>query len=81
MSQRTEIAAEVVGASIANKTTMAGAATGFAGWLVEINWLGMSGVLIALLGLLANVYFQIRRDRREARESDARIEAYRRGEL
>lgn len=77
MSQRTEIAAEVVGASLANKATMTGAATGFAGWLMSINWLGISGVLIALLGLLANVYFQVRRDRREAAESAARIEGMR----
>ena len=70
-----EIAMEVVGASVANKTTVAGALTGAVGWLAQVNWLGLSGVLIAILGLLVNFYFQHRRDKREAAESAARIEA------
>ncbi|MOA36852.1 hypothetical protein D3C78_1583990 [compost metagenome] len=54
---------------------MAGAATGLVGWLAQVNWIGIAGVIIAALGLAANIYFQIRRDRREAAESTARIEA------
>lgn len=68
---------EVVGAAVANKVTQAGAVAGFFGWLAQINWIGLSGVLIAVLGLAANFYFQHRRDRREQIESQARIEALR----
>ncbi|MCM2317811.1 MAG: holin [Pseudomonas sp.] len=71
----TELAAEVVGASLGQKATMAGAATGLVGWLAQVNWIGIAGVVIAALGLAANIYFQIRRDRREVAESTARIEA------
>lgn len=70
-----ELAMEVVGASVANKTTVAGAVTGAVGWLAHVNWIGLSGVFIAILGFLVNCYFQYRRDKREAAESAARIEA------
>lgn len=72
-----EIAMEVVGASVANKATAVGAVTGAVGWLAQVNWLGLSGVFIAIIGLLVNFYFQHRRDKREAAESAARIEALR----
>lgn len=74
----TEFAVEVVGASIAQKATVAGALTGAFGWLAQINWVGLTGVFVAVLGMTANIYFQLRRDRREAAESLARIEAIRR---
>ncbi|MCZ4321450.1 holin [Pseudomonas anguilliseptica] len=68
---------EAVGASVANKFTFGGAATGFIGWLAQVNWIGLAGVLIALAGLAANYYFQHRRDKREQEESAARIQALR----
>ena len=43
----------------------------------SLEWLGLSGVFIALVGLAANIYFQHRRDKREAAESMARIAALR----
>jgi len=49
----------------ANRTAEAGAVTGVVGWAASVNWIGWTGVLIALLGALANVYYQRRRDRRE----------------
>lgn len=73
--QHAELALEVIGASVANKTTVAGAITGAVGWLAQINWVGLMGVLFAAIGLAANIYFQLRRDRREAEESAARIAA------
>ena len=39
-----------------------------AGW----NWTAIITGAVAILGLLVQVYFQIRRDRRETRESRAR---------
>lgn len=68
---------EAVGISVSNKTTLGGAIAGAFGWIAEINWIGLAGVIIAALGLAANIYFQIRRDRREAAESAARIAALR----
>lgn len=68
---------EVVGASVANKGMMVGAATGFVGWLSQVNWIGISGVIVAAVGMLVSIYFQARRDRREAAESEARIQALR----
>lgn len=68
---------EILGSSVANKTTFAGGLTGLFGWLAQINWVGLIGVGVAILGLLFNVYFQIRRDRREAAESKARLQALR----
>ena len=75
MADRAEIAVEVLGASSASKVTQGGAVAGVFGWLASVNWIGLSGVLIALLGLLMNWYFQRRRDRRESAESAARIRA------
>ena len=72
MGDRAEIALEVVGASVANKATMAGAVAGTLGWLAQINWIGLSGVLVAVLGLAANFYFQRRRDKREQAEREER---------
>lgn len=66
---------EAVGASVANKGMLVGASTGFVGWLSQVNWVGFAGVAIALIGFLVNTYFQIRKDRREAAESQARIQA------
>lgn len=65
------------GIAVSNKTTVAGAAAGVLGWAVQVNWIGIAGLGIALLGFLVNFYFQARRDRREAAESAARIAALR----
>lgn len=77
MADKTELAVEVVGVSVANKATVAGAVTGALGWVAQINWIGLAGVMVAMLGLLTNVYFQHRRDKRETAESAARIAAMR----
>lgn len=68
---------EVVGASVASKGMFAGGAVGLVGFFSQVNWIGVSGVVIAVLGLLINLYFQVRKDRREHAESQARIQALR----
>lgn len=68
---------EAVGASVASKGMLAGGAAGLVGWLAQVNWIGIAGVAIAVLGFLVNTYFQVRRDRREDAESAARIQALR----
>ena len=66
---------EVVGASVASKGMLVGAGAGVVGFFSQVNWIGIAGVVVAVLGLLINVYFQVRKDRRESIESAARIEA------
>jgi hypothetical protein len=64
---------EVVGASVASKGMLTGGAVGLVGFFSQVNWIGVSGVVIAVLGLLTNLYFQVRRDRREHAESAERL--------
>lgn len=68
---------EVVGASVASKGMLTGGAVGLVGFFSQVNWIGVSGVVIAVLGLLINLYFQVRKDRREHEESQERIKALR----
>ncbi|MGP5446650.1 holin [Pseudomonas helleri] len=68
---------EAVGASVASKGMLTGGAVGLVGFFSQVNWIGVSGVVIAVLGLLINLYFQVRKDRREHDESAARIQALR----
>ena len=75
--QVNESVVDAVAVSITNKGMLGGAIAGLYGWLAQVNWIGLGGVLIALAGLAANVYFQHKRDRREAAESAARIAALR----
>jgi len=75
MASSPEGIVEAVGASVATKGMWTGAGAGFLGFLAQANWIGIMGVVLALLGFLVNTWFQIRKDRREAAESQARIEA------
>lgn len=72
MSEKAEFVVEALGVSVANKATVAGAVTGAVGWAAQINWVGLSGVVVAVIGLLFSVYFQWRRDVREARAHESR---------
>ena len=69
---RTDVALEVTAVSIGNKVMAGGALTGAAAWVAQINWMGLIGAAVAVLGFAASIYFQIRKDRRESRESEAR---------
>ena len=76
MTDKAGIAIEAAGVSVTNKATAAGALTGAVGWAASLDWVGLLGAFIAIVGLSANIYFQVRRDRREAKESAARIAAF-----
>lgn len=69
-------ALEATAISAASKTTYGGALAGIAGWLASQDWLTIVGVIVAVGGLASNLYFQIRRDRRESAVARARIAAY-----
>ncbi len=73
MADSSGMAVDAIGASFGSKTTVVGAGAGVVGWAAQIDLLGLAGVICAVLGLLINLYFQIKRDRREAAESNARI--------
>ena len=51
--------------STAQTTTISSAVVGFLSWLGSINWVGLISVLVAVIGLAANIYFMWRRDKRE----------------
>ena len=63
---------ETLAVSISNKGMLGGAIAGLYGWLIQVNWIGLGGFLIALIGLSANIYFQHRRDKREQAEREER---------
>lgn len=46
-------------------TTIGAGFAGLLSWLGQINWVGLISVLVAVTGLAANIYFQIKRDKRE----------------
>lgn len=70
-----EVAIEAAGISAANKTMALGAGFGATGWAAQVNWLGLIGVFVAVVGLLANLYFQHRRDKREKEMHQAKLAA------
>ncbi len=75
MTDRASAVVEATVASAANKTAVVGGITSALGWVTQVNWVAVTGVVVAVAGLLVNMYFQLRRDRRESAESAARIAA------
>lgn len=72
-------ALDVAAVSIASKTTAGGGVAGLIGFVASINWLGVSGFAIAILGYATNLYFQRRRDKRDQEEHAARMIAIQEG--
>jgi heme exporter protein D len=75
-SSRTSKHSAVVGSAttFGTKATYAGSGTALIGGLAANEWLAVVGVLIAVLGFLTNLYFQHRRDKREEREHQRRMD-------
>jgi len=61
--------------SISGKSCITGSAAALAGWAASINWLGVIGVIVAVLSLCSQIYFNIKRDRREMLEHRKRMES------
>lgn len=61
--------------SAASKTSVTGAATTVVGAVSNMDLLTVVGVLVAIGGFLINLIFQFRRDRRELKEHEARMNA------
>lgn len=51
--------------SLSSGTTIGAGAVGFLSWVGSINWVGLISVLVAVAGLITNVYFSWRRNKRE----------------
>lgn len=59
--------------SVATKTTASAGAAGLYSWIASVNWIGVISVFVAVVGLVANLYFQRRRDKREHEEHLAKL--------
>lgn len=81
MGLKTELVSGTFDASIASSGgKLAGVSGAFAAassWIAGVNWVTVSGALVAVGGLVVNVYFNYRRDQREQRELEARLDAIR----
>jgi len=59
---------------IADKTISGGALAGLIGWASQINWIGLTGALVAVGGLVVSFYFQHKRDKRESELHQAKLQ-------
>jgi len=59
--------------SAASWGSAGGGATSLYGWLTSNEMLAFIGAVVAVLGFLVNLIFQVRRDRREAELHAARM--------
>ena len=59
--------------AVGSKATVAGASLTGWGWVVSNEFFGLMGVVIALCGLVMNLYYKYKSDRRVALEHAARM--------
>ena len=59
--------------SLSSKTVTTSGTASFIAFMASLNWLGIFGLLVAIIGLMVNIHFQVQRNRREADESKLRI--------
>lgn len=72
-------AAELVVASAASKSTYAGAASMFFGWVASSEAAIVIGMVVGVLGLLINWYYKAKADRRAELLYKARLDRIARG--
>lgn len=60
-------------ATAGNRTTVGGATIGAIGAFISSNMIGIGGLFIALLGVIVNVHFRRKADKRMQVEHDLRI--------
>ncbi|MDQ7745461.1 holin [Hydrogenophaga pseudoflava] len=63
----TRDAIEATAITLGNKAAVGGGVTATAGGLTANEWLAVTGTVVAILGYLTSLYFQHRKDQREAR--------------
>lgn len=64
-------------AGIGSKAMYAGGGTGVVGFLLSSGFIGLGGLLIALIGLVVNIRFKRRANKRLEREHDAHMVEHR----
>jgi len=69
--------AEAAAAAVASKMTYAGAGTSVWGWFASSEAGVILGIVIGVIGLLVNIFFRLRQDRRHQTEHEARMRAIR----
>jgi hypothetical protein len=76
-------AIDATAATLGAKVAYTGATTTVGSWLLSSEFGVFAGLLIGVLGLLTNWYFQHRRDKREQMEHQRRMDqmASKRGDL
>lgn len=77
MASSSHFSLEASLAAGASKATYTGGATSVTGWLVSSEMIAYGGFLLALAGLVVNVYFKIRDDKRSQKLHDAQIDRLR----
>ena len=65
--------------SVASKTTLGASGTGLLASMAQWNWTAIIASVVAIVGLVANLYFQRRRDKREREFHEAQLEILRKG--
>lgn len=68
---------EATVAAAASKATYAGAGTSVWGWFASSEAGVILGIVIGVIGLLVNIFFRLRQDRRSQTEHEARMRAIR----
>lgn len=64
-------------AAAASKVTYAGAGASFFGWIASSEAVALIGILAAVVGLIVNVYFKRREDKRQQTLYEAKMRAIR----
>ncbi|MCY1218793.1 hypothetical protein D9M72_307450 [compost metagenome] len=83
MSQRirtmklSDAAVDALGITLSSRATPVAGAASLVASMADWNWTAIIAGLATVIGLGANLYFQVRRDRRETAESRAKIAALR----
>lgn len=68
-----EITVEATLAAVGQKVTVGGASATGLGWFFSNEFLGLAGLLIAIAGLLVNVYFKRKEDARQQQLFEASL--------
>lgn len=67
-------------ATLGDRTAGAGAGLGVFGWLLSSQFIGLAGVLVALIGVLISWHYKRESNRRHIAEHALRMERLRRGQ-
>ena len=67
-------------ATLGDRTAGAGAGLGVFGWLLSSQFIGLAGLVVALIGALISWYYKHEANRRHVAEHALRMERLRRGQ-